>query len=82
MEMPPNARAHFAEQHIKDAQSLVAKIEANRFIEVREHRLLYQRFYNSLALFSGGTIALSVTYLGYLKALPHPIVHKLLLTGS
>lgn len=82
MELPPNATAHFAEQHIKDAQNLVAKIEENRFIEVREDRLLYQRFYNSLAPFSGGTIALSVTYLGYLKTLTHPVLNKFLLTGS
>lgn len=42
----------------------------------------YDRFYNNLALFAGGTIALSVTYLGYLKTLPKPIVHvQFLSTG-
>jgi ABC-type multidrug transport system fused ATPase/permease subunit len=34
----------------------------------------YETFYTNLALFSGGTIALSVTYLGYLKSTGMPIV--------
>ena len=42
--------------------------------EAVENRKAYERFYNSLALFSSGTIALSVTYLGYLKSLSNKAV--------
>jgi hypothetical protein len=82
MGTPPHVRAHFAEKHIQDAARFVAAIEDNRFRESSEDRRAYEKFYNNLALFSGGTIALSVTFLGYLKALPKPIVHQRFLTGS
>ena len=39
-----------------------------------ENRQAYEKFHNNLALFSGGTIALSVTFLGYLKSLPNRTV--------
>ena len=45
-------------------------------------QVTYERFYHNLALFSGGTIALSVTYLGYLKTLAKPVVHQSLLVES
>jgi hypothetical protein len=50
--------------------------------EVDNQQRAYERFYNNLALFSGGTVALSVTYLGYLKTLSTPVVHKGWLVGS
>jgi hypothetical protein len=40
------------------------------------NRQSYEKFYNQLALLSGGSIALSVTYLGYLKTVTnHPLIH-------
>ena len=50
--------------------------------ESGENRLAYERFYNNLALFSGGTLALSVTFLGYLKTLHEPIIHQKWLEAS
>ena len=69
MGTPPHVRAHFAEQHIQDAARFVAAIEDNNLKEGAEDRRAFEKFYNTLALFSGGTIALSVTFLGYLKTL-------------
>src|ERR1019366_9565373 len=42
--------------------------------EITENRKAYERFYTDLALFSSGTIALSITYLGYLKNIPNKSV--------
>jgi hypothetical protein len=50
--------------------------------ESLENRKAYERFYNNLALFSSGTIALSITYLGYLKSLPHKPVYPRVLIAS
>ena len=76
MELSRKAKQHFAEQHIDRAVRTVAAVEDVRAKEVEDNQRAYERFYNNLALFSGGTVALSVTYLGYLKALTVPIVHK------
>jgi hypothetical protein len=82
MDLPPRAREHFAQQHIDRAVRTVAAIEDVRAKEVEENQRAYERFYQNLALFSGGTVALSVTYLGYLKTLSAPVVHKGWLIGS
>lgn len=74
MGLPPNARRYFAEKRLDSAYKHLA--------EGQEDRREFQKFYNSLALFSGGTIALSVTYLGYLKSLSKPLRHQGLLTAS
>lgn len=62
--------ARFAQQNVQDAQART-KAAAQKYedesIRVRESS---DKFYGSLALFSGGTIALSITYLGYLKSTP------------
>jgi hypothetical protein len=71
-----------AEKHLNDA---AARVEESRKIfeqESGENRRAYERFYNNLALFSGGTIALSVTYLGYLKSLTKPPTLPSWLVGS
>jgi hypothetical protein len=47
-----------------------------------ENRRSWERFYNNLALFSGGTIALSITFLGYLKASSNAVSHKSCLVVS
>ncbi|MGH9682101.1 MAG: hypothetical protein ACRD4S_00605 [Candidatus Acidiferrales bacterium] len=82
MEMPPNARRHFAQKHIEDAARYVDLIEEARLKESENDRRAFERFYNNLALFSGGTMALSVTFLGYLKTLSKPVRYQPLLTGS
>src|SRR2546428_14001396 len=71
-----------AEKHVRDAAARVAATEEILQEESAENRRAYERFYNSLALFSGGTVALSVTYLGYLKSLSKPPAHQTWLIGS
>ncbi len=62
--------AGFAQQSVREAQART-KVALQKYedesIRIRETT---DKFYGSLALFSGGTIALSITYLGYLKATP------------
>lgn len=80
-QMPPATKRHFAEQHLSGAAKAVAATIDAGMKDSEENRRAYERFYNNLALFSGGTIALSVTYLGYLK-IHAPIVHpKWLITS-
>lgn len=79
--LPPAAKQHFAKQHIEDAAKAVAAVVDVGMKDSEEDRRAYERFYNNLALFSGGTIALSVTYLGYLKVHP-PIAHLKWLVAS
>ena len=60
--------AGFAQQSVREAEarSKAALLKYDEEgIRVRESS---DKFYGSLALFSGGTIALSITYLGYLKS--------------
>ena len=63
--------ARLAQQNVLDAKARIKdalqKYEEES-IRIRESG---DKFYNSLALFSGGTMALSVTYLGYLKSVPN-----------
>jgi hypothetical protein len=80
--LPPNARQYFAQKHMEAASSHLSMVEANLFKEGQEDRRQFEKFYNNLALFSGGTIALSITYLGYLKTLGKPLHHQWLLTAG
>jgi hypothetical protein len=73
---------HLAQKHIEDAARLVGATEERLQEESSENRKAYERFYHSLALYSGGTIALSVTYLGYLKSLPGAVQSDGLLIAS
>jgi len=82
MGLPPNAAQYFAQKHIEAAEKHLAAVEDNLFKEGQEDRRAFEKFYNNLALFSGGTIALSITYLGYLKTLGKPLRHQRLLTAS
>jgi ABC-type multidrug transport system fused ATPase/permease subunit len=82
MGLPPNARRYFAEKHLDAAYKHLSAIEDNLFKENQEDRRSFEKFYNNLALFSGGTVALSITYLGYLKTLGKPLHHQRLLTAS
>ncbi|MGB2670806.1 MAG: hypothetical protein WBH24_07715 [Candidatus Acidiferrum sp.] len=60
MGLPPNATRHFAEKHLDAAYKHLSAIEDNLFKENQEDRRGFEKFYNNLALFSGGTIALSL----------------------
>lgn len=42
--------------------------------QARKNRRAYEEFHKTLALFAGGTIALTITYLGYLKSLSRPVL--------
>jgi len=72
---PQTATEHFALQRTTDAAKLVEAVADARAKGAEINRAANERFYNSLALFSSGTVALSVTYLGYLKTLSRPIQH-------
>jgi hypothetical protein len=72
---PQNASEHFALQRTTNAAKLEDAVYEARAKGTEINRRANERFYNSLALFSGGTVALSVTYLGYLKTLSKPIQH-------
>jgi hypothetical protein len=82
MGLPPDARRYFAEKHLETAYKHLSAVEDNCFKEGQEDRRAFEKFYNNLALFSGGTIALSITYLGYLKTLGKPLYHQNLLTAG
>jgi hypothetical protein len=60
----------------------VSAVADKQLEDSEENRRTYERFHNSLALFSGGTIALSVTYLGYLKSTSRPVLHQHWLAGT
>jgi hypothetical protein len=72
---PQNAQQHFALQRTGRAQeALIAALDAQQR-DSDSTRASNERFYNGLALYSGGTIALSVTFMGYLKTLSRPPRH-------
>lgn len=72
---PRTAQEHFALQRTTQAAEHVQAVAEAQIKGSELNRATNERFYNSLALFSGGTIALSVTFLGYLKTLSQPIHH-------
>jgi hypothetical protein len=82
MGIPPDAVRHFAQKHVDAAYERLSAVEETLFKEGQEDRRAFEKFYNNLALFSGGTIALSITYLGYLKTLGKPLIHQWLLRAA
>jgi hypothetical protein len=82
MELSEKARQYFAQKHVEAAEKHLSFVEENLFKAGQEDRRAFEKFYNNLALFSGGTIALSITYLGYLKTLGKAVRHQRLLTAS
>jgi hypothetical protein len=72
---PRTAEEYFALQRTKRAAEIAEAALQAQMKGNEESRGANERFYNSLALFSSGTTALSVTYLGYLKNLSKPIQH-------
>jgi len=73
---------HFALKRSADAAALVVAVAEERAKGAERNRSANERFYNNLALFSGGTVALSITYLGYLKTLSKPVQHQRWLIAS
>ena len=71
-----------ARKRVQDARQSVAATKDALREESSENRAAYERFYNNLAIFSGGTIALSITYLEYLKSASKPVLYQNLLSAS
>lgn len=71
-----------SQQEMQDAQKHSAKVKSVLAEAIVSSRKAYETFHNNLALFSAGTIALSVTYLGYLKNASGGVVHLRLLIAS
>jgi hypothetical protein len=69
---PKTAEEHFALQRTTRAAEVVKAVYEAQQKGNEESRGRDERFYNSLALLSSATVALSVTFLGYLKNLPTP----------
>jgi hypothetical protein len=65
-----------AKQRIDDATESLSRVAKKRLAESTENQRAYERFFNNLALLSGGTVALSVTYLGFLRTLPGQPFHQ------
>ncbi len=72
---PQSPEKHFALNRTTSAAETVTAVWAAQRKSSEETKSTNERFYNSLALFSSGTIALSVTLMGYLKSLPKPLAH-------
>ena len=70
-----NPEQHFAQQRATRAAEYLSAASEAQYEGSKENRNTNEKFYNSLAIFSSGTIALSVTFLGYLKSLPKPVQH-------
>ena len=71
-----------AQRRIDDAAKSVDAVYQLLQREAAENRRAYERFYTNLALFSGGTIALSVTFLGYLMSRSDPVSDKWLIVAT
>jgi hypothetical protein len=75
-------REGLAQQRMADASRVADALREQRAKEAADVVLALERFYNNLALFSGGTLALSVTFLGYLKSVHVAVAHRGLLLGA
>jgi hypothetical protein len=72
-----------AQKRVDGAVTLRKAVRQKLEEESAENRKAYERFHNSLALFSSGTIAVSITYLGYLKTIPNKtVMYPKILIGS
>jgi hypothetical protein len=79
---PQTADEHFALQRTTYAAGAVSAAADAGNKAAETNRSANERFYNSLALFSSGTLALSITFLGYLKSVPKMIQLPHLLMAS
>ena len=71
-----------AKKRIEDAQKAVRDVAQKRREEWTENQRSVDNFYRNLALLSGGTIALSITYLGFLKTITNQPLHSRWLIAS
>lgn len=71
-----------SKQRIEDAQQSARNVHRKRLEELSENRRSFEKFHQNLALISGGTVALSVTYLGYLKTITSKPSHLEFLIAS
>jgi hypothetical protein len=75
--MPTVTNPLISKQRIEDAQEARRNVAKVRLEETTENRRSAEKFYQNLAFLSGGTVALSVTYLGFLKTITdHPLHAK------
>ncbi len=72
---PQSPEEHFAMQRANRTAEVVKTVFDAQQKGQEANRNANERFYNSLAVFSSGTVALSITYLGYLKSVSQPIQH-------
>ena len=56
-----------ARQKIEEARQSTHRVREKVVDEISQNRLAIERMHNSITLIAGGTLALSLTYLGYLK---------------
>ena len=75
-------RQKVAAERVDAARKHVYDIVEERFKEYKEFREGIEKLYSTLALFAGGTIALSVTYLGYLKSVSPMLCYHWLLHAA
>jgi len=61
------SRGQLAQHNVQSAQQASKRVKQKLLEDEAANRLAVERFFNTLALVAGGTLALSVTYLGYLK---------------
>jgi Flp pilus assembly protein TadB len=71
-----------AKKRIEDAQKAVRDVAQKRREEWTENQRAVENFYRNLAWLSGGTIALSITYLGFLKTITSQPLHSRWLIAS
>jgi len=71
-----------AKQRIEDAQKARRDVALKRQQEWAENQRTIENFYRNLALLAGGTIALSITYLGFLKTITNRPLYSNLLIAS
>jgi hypothetical protein len=70
------------QQELKSSQERSANVKKVMAEEAEAHRKSWETLHNNIAIFSSGTIALSITYLGYLQSGGATISHPWLLFVS
>jgi hypothetical protein len=83
MSEPDPVASLLAQKNLEQSSAAVKDVRQELQKQQEKSREAYEKFHNNLALFSSGTIVLSVTFLGYLRALPNrPVVYPRLLMAS
>src|SRR5437879_291206 len=72
--LPGSQRAVLADERMKSAKQLTYAVYEKLAELAEANRESFEKFYGQLVLVSGGTVALSVTYLGYLKSTKFAVV--------